>query len=47
LVFATTLGELELARWECVASIFGFDLGIDTMQLIVVAAIMTFKFRSG
>jgi len=36
--FATTLGELGLSRWERVASILGFNLGIETMQLIVVAA---------
>jgi hypothetical protein len=40
LAFATTLGELGLGRWERVAGIFGFNLGIETMQLIVVAAIM-------
>src|SRR5437660_4316600 len=38
LAFATTLGELGLVRWERVASIFAFNLGIETMQLIVVAA---------
>ncbi len=36
--FATTLGELGLSRWERVASILGFNLGIEAMQLIVVAA---------
>jgi hypothetical protein len=40
LAFATTLGELGLSRWERVASIFGFNLGIETMQLVVVAASM-------
>jgi hypothetical protein len=40
LAFASTLGELGLGRWERVAGIFGFNLGIETMQLIVVAAIM-------
>jgi hypothetical protein len=40
LAFATTLGELGLGRWERVASILGFNLGIETMQLIVVAATM-------
>ena len=40
LAFAATLGELGLGRWERVASIFGFNLGIETMQLIVVAATM-------
>jgi HupE / UreJ protein len=38
LAFATTLAELGLGRWERVASIFGFNLGIETMQLIVVMA---------
>ncbi len=38
LAFATTLGELGLGRWERVASILGFNLGIESMQLIVVAA---------
>jgi len=38
LAFATTLGELGLGRWERVASILGFNLGIETMQLVVVAA---------
>ena len=40
LAFATILGELGLGRWERVASIFAFNLGIETMQLIVVAATM-------
>lgn len=40
LAFATTLGELGLGRWERLASILGFNLGIETMQLIVVAATM-------
>lgn len=40
LAFATTLGELGLSRWERVASIFSFNLGIETMQLVVVAATM-------
>jgi HupE / UreJ protein len=34
------LGELGLGRWERVASILAFNLGIETMQLIVVAATM-------
>jgi hypothetical protein len=38
LAFATTLADLGLRRWERVASIFGFNLGIETMQLIVVIA---------
>ncbi len=40
MAFGTTLAELGLSRWERVASIFGFNLGIETMQLVVVAAIM-------
>jgi hypothetical protein len=40
LAFATTLSELGLGRWERVASILGFNLGIETMQLIVVAMTM-------
>jgi hypothetical protein len=40
LAFASTLGELGLNRWQRVASILGFNLGIETMQLIVVAAVM-------
>ena len=40
LAFATTLGELGLGRWERVASILGFNLGIEAMQLIVVAVTM-------
>jgi HupE / UreJ protein len=38
LAFATTLSDLGLGRWERVASIFGFNLGIEVMQLIVVLA---------
>jgi hypothetical protein len=38
LAFASTLAELGLGRWERVASILSFNLGIEGMQLIVVAA---------
>jgi hypothetical protein len=38
LAFATTLGQLGLGWRERVASILAFNLGIETMQLIVVAA---------
>jgi hypothetical protein len=38
LAFAATLGELGLGRWERVTGILAFNLGIETMQLIVVAA---------
>jgi hypothetical protein len=37
LAFAATLGELGLGRWERVAGILAFNLGIETMQLVVVA----------
>jgi hydrogenase/urease accessory protein HupE len=40
LAFATALADLGLARWERVASIFGFNLGIEAMQIIVVAAVL-------
>jgi hypothetical protein len=40
LAFAATLGQLGLGRWERIASILAFNLGIETMQLIVVAATM-------
>lgn len=38
LAFASTLQNLELGWWERVVSILGFNLGIETMQLFVVAA---------
>jgi HupE / UreJ protein len=40
LAFASTLSVLGLGRWERVASILGFNLGIEAMQLIVVAAVL-------
>ena len=40
LAFATTLAGLGLGRWERVAGIFAFNLGIESMQLIVVVAAM-------
>ncbi len=40
LAFASTLAELGLHRWERVASIFGFNLGIEAMQLLVVLCVM-------
>ena len=40
LAFAATLDQLGLGRWERVAGILAFNLGIETMQLIVVAAVM-------
>ena len=38
LAFATTLSSLGLGRWERFAGILAFNLGIETMQIIVVAA---------
>jgi len=40
LAFAATLDRLGLARWERVAGILAFNLGIETMQMIVVAVIL-------
>lgn len=40
LAFASTLAELGLRTWERVASIFAFNVGIETMQLLVVLCIM-------
>jgi hypothetical protein len=40
LAFAATLSELGLGRWERVAGILAFNLGIETMQRIVVAVTM-------
>jgi hypothetical protein len=40
LAFGATLSALGLGRWERVAGILAFNLGIETMQLIVVAAVM-------
>ncbi len=40
LAFATTLQNLGVGVWQRVASILGFNLGIETMQLIVVCAIL-------
>lgn len=40
LAFATTLQNLGVGAWQRSASILGFNLGIETMQLIVVAAIL-------
>src|SRR5947209_2218343 len=40
LAFATTLEQLGLSRWQRVGGILGFNLGIESMQLIVVAATM-------
>ncbi|HWC16042.1 MAG TPA: HupE/UreJ family protein [Terriglobales bacterium] len=40
LAFAASLGQLGLNRWERVVSILGFNLGIETMQIVVVATTM-------
>lgn len=40
LAFAATLGRLGLSHWDRVAGIFAFNLGIETMQLVVVAGIL-------
>jgi hypothetical protein len=40
LAFAFTLSELGLGRWERVAGILAFNLGIETMQMIVVGVTM-------
>ncbi len=40
LAFGATLSALGLGPWERVAGILAFNLGIETMQLIVVAAVM-------
>jgi hypothetical protein len=38
LAFAATLGLLGLGRWERITAIAGFNLGIEAMQLMVIAA---------
>ena len=38
LAFAATLGRLGLGRWDRVDGILVFNLGIETMQMLVVAA---------
>lgn len=40
LAFATTLHNLGVDAWQRTASILGFNLGIEIMQLTVVAAIL-------
>ena len=40
LAFATTLDRLGLSRWDRVAGILAFNLGIEAMQLLVVALIL-------
>jgi hypothetical protein len=40
LAFAATLQSLGAGAWQRLASILGFNLGIETMQLLVVCAIL-------
>lgn len=40
LAFATTLDRLGLSRWDRVAGILAFNLGIETTQMMVVALIL-------
>jgi hypothetical protein len=40
LAFAATLHRLGFGRWERVAGILAFNLGIETMQMFVVAIIL-------
>lgn len=40
LAFAATLAQLGLARWVRFTNILAFNLGIETMQVVVVLAIM-------
>ena len=40
LAFASTLDRLGLSRWDRVAGILSFNLGIETMQLLVVALVL-------
>ena len=40
LAFAGTLDRLDLGRWQRVAGILAFNLGIEAMQMLVVAALL-------
>ncbi|GAA3767013.1 HupE/UreJ family protein [Terriglobus aquaticus] len=40
LAFASTLDRLGLSRWDRLAGILAFNLGIETMQLLVVAVVL-------
>jgi hypothetical protein len=40
LAFASTLDRLGLSRWDRIAGILSFNLGIETMQLLVVALVL-------
>jgi hypothetical protein len=38
LAFASSLSEFNFSTWSMLSTVFGFNLGIETMQLIVVVA---------
>ena len=40
LAFAATLGQLGLQGWARLANVFAFNVGIEALQLVVVAAIL-------
>ncbi len=40
LAFAATLDRLGLSRWHRVAGILSFNLGIETMQMLVIALVL-------
>ncbi|MFS0736478.1 HupE/UreJ family protein [Sphingomonas sp. 1P06PA] len=40
LAFATLIGDYGLDRWQKAQSILGFNLGIEVVQLLVVAAVL-------
>lgn len=40
LAFASTLDRLGLSRWDRVARVLSFNLGIEAMQLLVVAMVL-------
>jgi len=40
LAFATLIGHLGLDRWQQALSILGFNIGIELVQLLVVASVM-------
>jgi hypothetical protein len=40
LAFATLIGQIGLDPWQTALSILGFNLGIELIQLLVVAAVM-------
>ena len=40
LAFASTLGRLGLSRWDRVVGIPSFNLGIETMQMLVVVLVL-------